>query len=223
MFDKAKRKNNEKSKGHPALLSRGQLMMLTLIPALIIGSLMVWGLQSPAVDNSQFPRGRLTYTSDGQRYALNLQINDRAVISPAPRPADIPHVSPDGQWVAFWRIIPQTNDAELIMQETQKPETQRSLGLFTGPLSGLNWSADNDHLVFSAHFNFERPEFCLCDHEIYLVSRITGEHKRLTVNANLESDPVFSPDGTQIVYTSALDNYNRLYIMDMDCLRHHII
>lgn len=212
--DKAKRKNDEKTKGRPAVLTPGQRMALILLLIISAGAI-VWTMDSQSDSNSQFPTARLTYTSDGQRYALNLQTGDRSASYRVPDPAAIPHVSPDGNWVVFWRPIYETDNWELIVQETQKPETQRLLGTFIGPVSGLSWSADNDHIVFSSHFNFERPEFCHCDEEIYLISRTTGQKKRLTINANFDTDPVFSPDGKQIVYTSALDNYDRLYIMDV--------
>jgi tricorn protease len=49
--------------------------------------------------------------------------------------------------------------------------------------------------------------------DIWIASRDGGEARRLTTGAGIETDPVFSPDGTQIAFTGEYDGNEDVYVV----------
>ncbi len=76
------------------------------------------------------------------------------------------------------------------------------------------WSPDGKKFVYSKHFS--PKEF----NEIYLYDMTTGESKRLTTNNWDDRDPCFSPDGTQICFSSFRHRQrvsgSELFVMNID-------
>ncbi|MBK8021621.1 MAG: PD40 domain-containing protein [Chloroflexi bacterium] len=112
-------------------------------------------------------------------------------------------VSPDGQSIAFIRDV-----------ETDDDPPQRRAQLFIGPLSDLaaarpvtefagtvlagpSWSPDSQSLVFSSNSD--------TDEEIYRYDVEAGNLRQLTRNSARDFDPVFSPDGSLVVFASDVD------------------
>ena len=48
--------------------------------------------------------------------------------------------------------------------------------------------------------------------DLWIVSREGGEARRLTTGVGIETDPVFSPDGTQITFTGEYDGNVDVYV-----------
>src|SRR5947208_15716048 len=62
--------------------------------------------------------------------------------------------------------------------------------------------------------------------DLWSVPREGGDAKRLTTGAGVETDPMFSPDGTQIAFTGEYDGNVDVFVMAAEggCpnrLRHH--
>src|SRR5262249_50264829 len=49
--------------------------------------------------------------------------------------------------------------------------------------------------------------------DLWLVSREGGDGKRLTTGVGIETDPIFSPDGTQIAFTGEYDGNTDVYVI----------
>src|SRR5690242_7309552 len=49
--------------------------------------------------------------------------------------------------------------------------------------------------------------------DLWVVPREGGDAKRLTTGVGTETDPIFSPDGTQIAFTGEYDGNTDVYVM----------
>src|SRR5437588_12323105 len=49
--------------------------------------------------------------------------------------------------------------------------------------------------------------------DLWIVSREGGEARRLTAGAGVETDPHFSPDGTQLAFTREYDGHDDVYVL----------
>src|SRR5512138_780401 len=54
------------------------------------------------------------------------------------------------------------------------------------------------------------------DAEIYTMAPDASAQTRLTRNANADSDPAWSPEGTRLVFTSNRDGNDEIYVMSAD-------
>ena len=214
MFNPLKRKTDDKPRHRPHHLRSGVLQAVAVALSLIIGAAL-WFVFRPAPFAlfPHFPASPLTYHSDDARYSVNLQTGERTPTHSIAAAIERGAWSPDERWMAYWEGLARDTVRELMVGEFQKLSTTRSFGKFTS-VSPLSWSADSKHLIFSAHNDSDRADFCDCEKEIFVLSRETGEVTRLTDNAYMDTEPMFSPDRPQIVYVSTADGYQRLYIMD---------
>jgi len=83
-----------------------------------------------------------------------------------------------------------------------------------------SWSADGRSLYFSANLR-EDAEYQPRNTEVYRLDLGIGEVTALTDRLGPDSNPLVSPNGTQIAYTGLDDRYqgyqiNRLYLMNTD-------
>src|SRR5262249_54018926 len=49
--------------------------------------------------------------------------------------------------------------------------------------------------------------------DLWIVPRAGGEARRLTTGAGVETDPIFSPDGTQVAFTGQYDGNEDVYVV----------
>jgi Tol biopolymer transport system component len=127
--------------------------------------------------------------------------------------------SHDNQWLAGWRR--NENGWDLMLYDRYGHRNSRSLFTFWGIGAGspVSWAPDNEYVLFDA-LPPEGEVSTLRDsrnHELWLVDILTGKARRLTISVTNESGPDLSPDGMQIVYSSAVDDFphNGLYIMEL--------
>src|SRR5262249_482852 len=114
------------------------------------------------------------------------------------------------QGLGLYAIGPVSPDKKSILLIAKKPHAPPNLYLLTlgdhairPPLTNLKWgianpqwSADSQMVAF-AGFN-ETASF----DEIFVLSIKTGTMRQLTKNGFSDKEPVFTPDGKQILYTS---------------------
>jgi hypothetical protein len=132
MFDKFKRKNDDKAKRRPP--SR---LLAVMCLTLLLGAGAAFWLTKLSVPYSQFPAARLFYTSSGRPYAINLQTNERTAAQwPgfAAQPDDSAEIaevraqieigeyrdftsSPDNQWWIGWKNISGQWELELMLYD----------------------------------------------------------------------------------------------------------
>lgn len=223
MFDTSKRKNEDKPKNRPL----HPLLKVLWLGMVLLASYPLYVLFHPTTtpDNG-FPSARLQYDTDNKTYQLNLQTGERTLM-PRPTPMALesePHVnprqaymtlSPNGQWIAYWELVTEYYEWKLMLKSAAGSET-RELGVYLGGISQLSWTPDSQWIAFSAHESAATDE-AIQRHEteLWMIQIDTEELIRLTNNHVADADPALSPDGTQIVYLSSADGYNRLYIMDV--------
>jgi Tol biopolymer transport system component len=83
-----------------------------------------------------------------------------------------------------------------------------------------SWHPDGQRIVFASNRDDWREELAAHGHnfELYLLELESGAITRLTVNATFDSFPIFSPDGSRLVFASNRDAKNprstNVYIAD---------
>ncbi|MBA3872674.1 MAG: hypothetical protein ABI970_13065 [Chloroflexota bacterium] len=77
--------------------------------------------------------------------------------------------------------------------------------------SSLAWSPDGHFIAFAAYDAPRRQG----GQELYTLNLMDGSVRRLTTDTNVDESPSWSPDGSALVFTSAVAGYNELFIMDV--------
>ena len=119
--------------------------------------------------------------------------------------AQDPAVSPDGRQVAFVTNELGTMSLALIPFEGGNHRVLIA-GKDGDQLYTPRWSPDGRYIVYS-RWRLGG------DRDIYLVEVATGKTRRLTADRALDTDPMFSPDGERIYFSS-----NRTGIVNIYCL-----
>lgn len=204
-LDASKRKHDDVTMTGSSPLIRAVLVLTCLV----CGSAALFLFTSVKATGDR-PTARLTYMSSGISYALNLQTGESLPLGVMPDPFYAPPLSPDGRWTASWEAI-TPDESQITIAESG---TQRIVNRYTVPAAGsrLSWAYDSQWLLLAARATQEIS----ANTDLWLMNRETGERQRLTQTPELEIDPLFSPDGTQIAYiTIDHTGSHTLYVMDM--------
>ncbi len=125
-----------------------------------------------------------------------------------------PSWSADSQQLAF---LTDNSDATVIGTLRMENDIPGKPRLFTVEAAypiGYSppvWSPDGQFLAFGAYASSRGQS----RQELYILNVSSGEIHRLTTNSYRDDSPSWSPDGSELVFTSAEDGYNELYIINV--------
>ena len=174
-------------------------------------------LTAVPVTSLQGGAGWMSFSPDGQQIVFGWNKNEgdwnyfvKTIGGPA-QPFQVTHFhapnhiasqptwSPDGKWIAFarWNPVPGQKPVEVVL--TPAPMGGHELTLLRindGQAGPISWSPDAKYLAYVDHDSPVQPS------SIFLLRRDALERIQLTSPpaGSVDSYPVFSPDGRQIVF-----------------------
>jgi Tol biopolymer transport system component len=83
------------------------------------------------------------------------------------------------------------------------------------------WSPDGQRVAFAMNVVPGHPDYIDANHEIFVADLDGGEIRRLTHHEDLDTEPVWSPDGRQIAFTRWFDGVpesqgaSRVFVVDL--------
>lgn len=104
-------------------------------------------------------------------------------------------VSPDGRSILLLAQKPDSSPNLYVMDLTDQ-SIRAPLTSFKWGVTGPQWSPDGQRVVFSA--SNESASFS----EVYTLEVKTGKQTQLTKNQFTDKEPVFTPDGKSVLFTS---------------------
>ncbi len=157
---------------------------------------------------------------DADIYLMNADGSDKRQLTNAPGYDGGPFISPDGKWVIFRSDRKKAEWLQLFVIGTDgKNETQ--LTDTTGVNWGPYWHPTKPYLIWAAADHSDpsaRPNY-----DLWLAKYDTRDGKftlgtpiRITDSPSTDILPVFSPDGTKLMWTSTRteDHSSQLFIAD---------
>lgn len=165
------------------------------------------------------PPGKIAYvcqltkrTGRNQICLINADGSGQRVLTPAGDYDDFfPSVSPDGSSVLFSSTRSgryQVYEFDLVTNET------RQLTFLTDDSAyAPEVSPNNTHIVFYAIHDGVSPPH---SHNLWIAERDGSNPTQITSRISGAWDPVWSPDGTQIMFASAEDDLPQLFIINAD-------
>jgi hypothetical protein len=200
-----KRKNDESSNNRSSFQ---MTFLLLLVCAACGGAALLYGVQSLS---NRLPSSRLTYISNGVSYALNLQTGESVPMGVMQDAFYAAPLSPDQRWIATWEMDSEKQSYVVITDAASQQPIYRHHLDSSG--TRLSWSMDSQWLTLSA----QAPDDAADTLDLWVLHHATGVMKRLTHTPQLEIDPTFSPDGTQIAYITIEDTgEHHLYVMNLE-------
>ncbi len=122
--------------------------------------------------------------------------------------------SPDSTQLAFMNESAAVTMIGIVRMESGVPDPPRLFTIAATepiPYSSLAWSPDGQFIAFGAYDAPRRQG----GQELYILKVSNGSVQRLTTNTYRDDAPSWSPDGTELVFTSAVGSYNELYMMNV--------
>ncbi|MBN1290860.1 MAG: PD40 domain-containing protein, partial [Candidatus Latescibacteria bacterium] len=152
----------------------------------------------------------ITKVEDGG-YDKTLKIKMDAVYSPS--------WSPDGGKILFSGIM--NGKLDIFTVDVKTEEILRLTDDFFDE-STPRWSPDGTQIVFASDRldppYEQRLQSISADYDIFIMNANGEGIRRITTNPFNDSNPYWSPDGKNIVFTSDRNGINNLYVIDLDSM-----
>jgi serine/threonine protein kinase/Tol biopolymer transport system component len=124
----------------------------------------------------------------------------------------IPAWSPDGEWVIYSADVRGDGSFDLLRTRLDGSATEVVLS-DSSRKSHARYSPDGRYIVYTTGSDLNNSRTW----EIALLDTQTGQTRNLTNNTTRDASPVFSPDGSRIMYITYLgENTNAIAIMNAD-------
>lgn len=166
--------------------------------------------------NSQFNEDGASWTADGQirflrfvtanraeSWVMNSDGADQHRANDRIKDLLAGNWSPDGKQVVFIKEGGNVRDVYLANSDGSG---ERKLPLNFPP---NDWSPDGKKLVYSSVVEGSNSDIFVYDLE-------TDKRVNITDSPDFDADPLFSPDGSQIIFVSSRDGKSNAYIIDID-------
>lgn len=123
--------------------------------------------------------------------------------------AALPRVSPDGRWLAFWRIVDGQRDIWLMSSRGGE-----AIRFTDDPAADIQpaWSPDGAKLAFVSERG-GTPHIWV---EAVAEGRAIGTASRVTSGPDFDSSPEWSPDGRSISFVRKIDGIGEIFVVQID-------
>ncbi len=174
---------------------------------------------APTVDPNSPPQGKIVYVcqyskrvSRNQICLVNADGSGQRVLTNGGNYDDFfPSVSPDGNSVLF--VSTRTGRYQIYEYNLLTQVETQLTHLTSDSAYAPEASPDNTHVVFYAiHDGGQFPS----DHNLWIAQRDGSNPVQVTTRPGGAWDPVWSPDGTQLLFASQQDGVPQLFIIDAD-------
>jgi dipeptidyl aminopeptidase/acylaminoacyl peptidase len=124
-----------------------------------------------------------------------------------------PAWSPDGAAIAFrgYRVTPTSPGVSWFLF-TIRPDGSELRQFPLGDVYGFDWAPDARRFAVVQWRGGANAGYG----NILVLDRDGGGSTRLSLSDNVDADPVWSPDGTRLAFTSIRDGNQELYVMNAD-------
>ena len=174
---------------------------------------------APTIDPNAPPTGKIAYVcqlskrvSRNQICLINADGSGQRVLTPGGDYDDFfPSITPDGNHVLF--VSTRTGRYQIYEYDLITSQLRQLTNLIRDSAYAPEASPDDTHIVFYAiHDGGSFPS----DHNLWIARRDGSNPVQITSRPGGAWDPVWSPEGTQILFASQEDGIPQLFIIDAD-------
>jgi Tol biopolymer transport system component len=150
------------------------------------------------------------YTNNQHNTIFRMDSNGHEIqLSPDGVRDEYPLWSPDGTQVAFFNYNANTSFVTLFVMNGDG-SNRRDLSQRIEPHANAypTWLPDSQHIMYAT--------LGLGQNATFIVNTLTGERLDFTYTTGISPLPIWSPDGTQIIYVVTTPRYATLYASEVD-------
>ena len=157
---------------------------------------------------------------DSDIYVMNADGSGTKNLTRNPKPDSGPAWSPDGQKIAFQRVVGVIpcgtggcgrGDSDIYVMNADGSEQRNLTRKPSLRLDSYSWSPDGQKIVFQRRFKGKGKNW-----DIYVINAGGSGERNLTRNPSQDIDADWSPDGRRIVFRTSRHGKWEVYVMNAD-------